>query len=80
MGVIKKVGVVGTGFMGTGIAQVSAMAGYEVFIHDSQAETLEKSVSKMRGSLDKLKAKGTFLGNPEDCLGMSFSRNTFSHS
>lgn len=65
---IKRVGVAGTGFMGTGIAQVSAMAGYEVLIHDSQAEAMEKSLSKMRGSLDKLKAKGTFGGNPDEVM------------
>ena len=68
MSLINKVGVVGTGFMGTGIAQVSAMAGYEVLIHDSQAEAMEKSLSKMRGSLDKLKAKGTFGGNPDEVM------------
>jgi 3-hydroxybutyryl-CoA dehydrogenase len=68
MSTIKKVGVVGAGFMGTGIAQVSATAGYEVLLHDSQAEAMEKSLSKMRSSLDKLKAKGTFRGNTDEVM------------
>ncbi|MCX5860122.1 MAG: 3-hydroxyacyl-CoA dehydrogenase NAD-binding domain-containing protein, partial [Proteobacteria bacterium] len=68
MSMIRKVGVVGAGFMGTGIAQVSAAAGYDVLLHDSQAEAMEKSLSKMRSSLDKLRAKGTFGGNTDEVM------------
>jgi len=46
---IKKVGVVGCGQMGSGIAQVTAAAGYEVTVADVTEELLEKS----RGGIEK---------------------------
>ena len=50
---IKKVGVIGSGTMGSGIAQVAATAGSTVQLYDLSAEALQKS----RDSLDKILAR-----------------------
>lgn len=60
---MEKVFVAGAGFMGSGIAQVSAQAGYQVHLMDVQAAILERSVAEMRWSLEKLASKG-LLGEP----------------
>ncbi len=43
--------------MGHGIAQVSAMAGYNVILRDIEQQFLDKAISKIRWSLDKLVSK-----------------------
>jgi 3-hydroxybutyryl-CoA dehydrogenase len=50
---IKKVGVVGAGTMGHGIAQVCAMAGCEVVLCDLDAEFVEKALGKVQTNLQK---------------------------
>jgi len=55
---IKKVGVVGCGLMGSGIAQVSADAGYETVIREVSEELLQKGLS----SVDKFLSKGVERG------------------
>ncbi|MCP4723612.1 MAG: 3-hydroxyacyl-CoA dehydrogenase family protein [bacterium] len=54
---IKKVGIIGSGTMGHGIAQVLSMNGIEVGITDIKDEFLEKAKSKVEGSLDKFVKK-----------------------
>ncbi len=41
---IKKVMVIGAGQMGSGIAQVCAMAGYDVVLHDLKEEFVERGM------------------------------------
>lgn len=55
--VIKKVGVVGCGLMGHGIAQVAAAAGYTVVVRETEQAPLDKGMGRIRKSLDKLVAK-----------------------
>jgi len=55
---IEKITVIGAGTMGSGIAQVAASAGYTVYLHDVKEEYLEKSLKKIRWSLEKLYSKG----------------------
>ncbi len=50
---IKKVGVVGCGQMGSGIAQVSAQAGYEVTVSEINDELLKKGLAAIASSLDR---------------------------
>lgn len=50
---IKKVGVVGCGIMGAGIAQVCSQAGYEVIVMDTKEEYLNKGMA----SIDKILAR-----------------------
>jgi len=54
----KQIGVVGAGQMGSGIAQVIATKGVEVFIFDVSTDQLKKARSGIEKSLGKLKEKG----------------------
>jgi len=55
---IKKVAVLGAGDMGHGIAEVWAIAGYEVWMRDIKEEFVERGMARIKKSLEKLKAKG----------------------
>lgn len=50
---IQKIGVMGAGQMGAGIAQVAAQAGYEVFLSDQSRDFSEKGKSKIAAQLKK---------------------------
>jgi len=50
---IRKVGVVGCGLMGAGIAQVAAQAGYETVVREMNEELLEKGLGHISAFLDK---------------------------
>ncbi len=55
---IKKVGVVGCGQMGSGITQVSAQAGYQVVVNEATEEFLAKGIKGITKQLDKAIEKG----------------------
>lgn len=55
---VKKIGVVGAGTMGTGIAQVAAASGFEVVLNDTAEELLQRSMKAVDKSLTKLSEKG----------------------
>ncbi|MFA5064841.1 MAG: 3-hydroxybutyryl-CoA dehydrogenase [Dehalococcoidia bacterium] len=55
---IKKVGVVGCGLMGRGIAEVSSRSGYEVTVSEINRELLDKGLGAVKGSLAKAVEKG----------------------
>jgi 3-hydroxybutyryl-CoA dehydrogenase len=55
---IKKLGIVGFGQMGSGIAQVAAAAGYPVVATDEKDEFLKKGLSRIEGLLNKAIEKG----------------------
>lgn len=50
---IRKVGVVGAGQMGAGIAHVAALAGYDVTMFDVSAERAEAGIAKVAANLDR---------------------------
>lgn len=54
----RKVGVIGAGTMGSGIAQVFAMAGYDVVLVDVEQRFLDRGLATIKKSLDKLVEKG----------------------
>jgi 3-hydroxybutyryl-CoA dehydrogenase len=54
---IKKVAIVGSGIMGSGMAQVSAVGGYEVALQDINDQALERAKSGIEFSLKKLAEK-----------------------
>lgn len=56
---IRTVGVLGAGTMGHGIAEVAALAGFEVVIYDVQQSFLESGLDKVRWSVSKLVEKGS---------------------
>ncbi len=55
---IRKIGVIGAGQMGAGIAQVAAQAGYEVVLRDLETSFIERGLSGIRRSIGKLLEKG----------------------
>jgi 3-hydroxybutyryl-CoA dehydrogenase len=55
---IKKVGVLGAGLMGHGIAQVTAAAGYDVVLREVDDATLQKGIGKIEKQLAKAVEKG----------------------
>ena len=57
-GKVKSVGVIGAGQMGAGIAHVSALAGYDVFLHDLGAEQIESGIATINGNLARQAASG----------------------
>jgi 3-hydroxybutyryl-CoA dehydrogenase len=50
---LAKIGIVGAGQMGAGIAQVCALAGYEVLLHDVGAERVKAALSGIEASLGR---------------------------
>jgi 3-hydroxybutyryl-CoA dehydrogenase len=56
---IRKVGVLGCGLMGSGIAQVAASAGFETVVKEVSSELLDKGFSGIEKSLAKFAEKGT---------------------
>jgi 3-hydroxybutyryl-CoA dehydrogenase len=58
MAEIKKVGVLGCGLMGSGIAQVAAAAGYATIVREVSQQFLDKGKAGITKSLDKFVEKG----------------------
>ncbi len=52
-----KLGVIGAGAMGSGIGQVAAMAGWEVYLYDSNPEVGNRALSNISESINKLVSK-----------------------
>lgn len=57
MSSISKIVILGSGLMGHGIAQISAMAGYRVALRDVEKSYLDKGMDRIKWSLDKLVEK-----------------------
>jgi 3-hydroxybutyryl-CoA dehydrogenase len=66
---IKKVGVLGCGLMGSGIAQVSAVAGYDVVVLEQEQKFLDKGFAGIEKSLAKFAEKGTLKEPVETVRG-----------
>lgn len=66
---IKKVAVLGAGLMGHGIAEVCAMAGYEVKMRDIKQEFLDKGMNMIKDSLQKMESKGKLKEPATTILG-----------
>src|SRR3989442_13229057 len=62
---IQKVGVLGCGLMGSGIAQVAATAGFGVTVLEVEQKLLDKGFAGVEKLLAKLAEKGTLKGKPE---------------
>lgn len=54
---IKKIGVVGGGTMGNGIAHVCAQSGYDVILVDTTAELIERAIKTIAANLDRMVKK-----------------------
>jgi 3-hydroxybutyryl-CoA dehydrogenase len=63
---IKKVGVVGCGLMGGGIAQVTAEAGYPVVVREVAQPLLDKGLGAIKKNLDRNVEKGRMAADARD--------------
>lgn len=67
---IEKVGVVGCGLMGAGIAEICAKSGYDTIAREVNDELLAKGLDRIRRSLDKAVSKGKLEEDKkEEALG-----------
>lgn len=62
---IKKVGVLGCGLMGAGIAQTAASAGFETIVREVSQELIQKGFTRIEGSLERFASKGTITAEQQ---------------
>ena len=65
---LKKIGIVGAGFMGAGIAQVSAAVGLQVVLIDRDQDTADKGKAALNKALSDRVMKGRMKGAERDAL------------
>ena len=65
---MESVLIVGAGFMGSGIAQVCAQAGYPTHLTDVDSKALERAMDDIQWSLGKLSKKGLLKDSAESIL------------
>jgi len=63
---LNKITVLGSGIMGHGIAQISAMNGYQVVLRDIEQKFLDNAMDKIKWSLDKLVEKNKIKKEESD--------------
>ena len=63
---IKKVGILGCGLMGSGIAEVCAKAGLQTYVREVSDELLEKGQARIQKSLDRAVEKGKMEAGERD--------------
>jgi 3-hydroxybutyryl-CoA dehydrogenase len=63
-----KIGVIGSGAMGSGIAQVAAQAGHEVIVYDQQKMALDRAKQGLIGTMSKLVEKGKLAHEQADAI------------
>ena len=81
MAEIKKVGVLGAGLMGHGIAQVTAQAGYDVVLREVDDAALAKGIGKIEKQLARAVEKGKARRRtPTRSAGASRARPTTTTS
>ena len=71
---IKKVGVIGSGQMGNGIAHVAALAGFDVVLNDVSADRLKSAMATINGNLSRQVAKKIIT---EDARKQALDRISF---
>ena len=66
MAEIRKVGVLGCGLMGSGIAQISAQAGYETIVRETEQGLIDRGFGGIQKSLGKFVEKGKMSAEDRD--------------
>jgi 3-hydroxybutyryl-CoA dehydrogenase len=64
--VAEQIAVIGAGLMGAGIAQVAAVAGYDVVLRDVTPEALDRGLGSIRSSYAKLVERGRLVADDVD--------------
>lgn len=76
---IRKVGVIGAGQMGNGIAHVASLADYDVLVNDLSSEAFEKAIKTISHNMDRQVAKGVISeGEKEKAIGRINFAESFS--
>lgn len=65
---MMQIGIIGSGAMGSGIAQVASTAGHSVTLYDVSAEALEKSRSSLQKIMNRLIEKGRISAEESEAL------------
>lgn len=73
---IEKVGVVGCGLMGSGIAQIAAQAGCTVYVREVSEERLNKGLQSIEKSLNKFVEKRTLSPSDSDATRLRLHGST----
>ena len=73
---IKKVGVLGCGLMGSGIAQTAASAGFETVVREVSDDLIQKGFVGIEKSLGKFAEKGTITGEQQKAIRDRLSGTT----
>ena len=68
---IRSVGVIGAGQMGSGIAHVAAVAGYDVLLHDVSADRIDAGVKSIEQAMARLVARNLLT---QDAMDAGFKR------
>lgn len=80
---MKNIGIIGSGTMGIGIAQVAASSGCKVYLYDANIAQIEKSLGALRSTLEKLvnkqkitqKESDGIIGRIVSCVSLSEFKN-----
>ena len=67
---IRKIGVIGAGQMGNGIAHVSALAGYDVILNDISQNQLEGALATIEKNMSRQVSRGT-IGEDESAAALA---------
>jgi 3-hydroxybutyryl-CoA dehydrogenase len=73
---IRRVGVLGAGLMGSGIAEVCAKAGYDTVVREVSDELVKKGLARVEGSLGKAVEKGKLPAAERDAAWKRISSTT----
>ncbi len=63
---VKRIGVVGCGLMGSGIAEVCARSGYSTIVLEVNQQFLDKGLNSLKSSLEKAASKGKLSAQDKD--------------
>ena len=77
---IQKVFIVGSGLMGSGIAQVCAQSGLEVVLYDIDTEALKKALKNIEWSVGKFVEKGELREEKSIIMGRIKTASDFSET
>jgi 3-hydroxybutyryl-CoA dehydrogenase len=73
---MKKIGVIGAGAMGSGIAQIAASNGHSVVLSDNSSEQLERSKTALSKVLNRLVEKGSMDATKAETIQNAISYST----
>lgn len=73
---MQKITVIGAGTMGAGIAQVSALAGYQVMLYDINEDVLQKALTSIQTAINQGVARGKTAAEVAETAKTAFTPTT----